>query len=65
MKNRKLRSNININDVLGDYSLTLIDALDTLAIMGNSSEFKRAVSLIIDNVSFDTDNTVQVFEANI
>ncbi|XP_015923941.1 ER degradation-enhancing alpha-mannosidase-like protein 1 [Parasteatoda tepidariorum] len=58
-------SNININDVLGDYSLTLIDALDTLAIMGNSSEFKRAVELIIDNVSFDTDNTIQVFEANI
>ncbi|KAG8191658.1 hypothetical protein JTE90_016448 [Oedothorax gibbosus] len=58
-------SNININDVLGDYSLTLIDALDTLAVMGNTTEFKRAVGLIIDNVSFDTDNTVQVFEANI
>lgn len=58
-------SNININDVLGDYSLTLIDALDTLAIMGNTSEFKNAVSLIISTVSFDTDNTVQVFEANI
>lgn len=26
------RSNININDVLGDYSLTLVDALDTLAV---------------------------------
>lgn len=58
-------SNININDVLGDYSLTLIDALDTLAIMGNTTEFRRAVNLIIENVSFDTDNTVQVFEANI
>ncbi|XP_054724208.1 ER degradation-enhancing alpha-mannosidase-like protein 1 [Uloborus diversus] len=58
-------SNININDVLGDYSLTLIDSLDTLAVMGNASEFKRAVDLIIDNVTFDTDNTVQVFEANI
>lgn len=58
-------SNVNINDVLGDYSLTLIDALDTLAIMGNTTEFKRAVKLIMDNVSFDTDNTVQVFEANI
>lgn len=34
-------------------------------IMGNSSEFKRAVQLVIDNVSFDKDNTVQVFEANI
>jgi hypothetical protein len=29
--------NININDVLGDYSLTLIDTLDTLALLGNSS----------------------------
>lgn len=25
-------SNLNINDVLGNYSLTLIDALDTLAV---------------------------------
>ncbi|KFM79018.1 ER degradation-enhancing alpha-mannosidase-like 1, partial [Stegodyphus mimosarum] len=58
-------SNININDVLGDYSLTLIDALDTLAVMGNTTEFKKAVKLIIEHVSFDTDNTVQVFEANI
>lgn len=33
--------------------------------MGNTSEFKRAVNLIIENVSFDTNNTVQVFEANI
>ncbi|XP_076330874.1 ER degradation-enhancing alpha-mannosidase-like protein 1 [Tachypleus tridentatus] len=58
-------SNININDVLGDYSLTLIDALSTLAVMGNSSEFKNAVRLVVENVSFDKDNTVQVFEANI
>jgi hypothetical protein len=29
--------NININDVLGDYSLTLVDVLDTLALIGNSS----------------------------
>ncbi len=26
------RSNVNVNDVLGDYSLTLVDALDTLAV---------------------------------
>ncbi|XP_040580734.1 ER degradation-enhancing alpha-mannosidase-like protein 1 [Lepeophtheirus salmonis] len=58
-------SNININDVLGDYSLTLIDALDTLALMGNATEFQRAVSLIIEHVSFDKGSTVQVFEANI
>ncbi|KAL3852353.1 hypothetical protein ACJMK2_016008 [Sinanodonta woodiana] len=57
--------NININDVLGDYCLTLVDVLDTLAIMGNSSEFKRAVQLVIDNLSFEKANTVQVFEATI
>ena len=26
------RSNININDALGDYMLTLVDTLDTLAV---------------------------------
>jgi len=57
--------NININDVLGDFSLTLIDSLDTLAVMGNISEFRRAVQLVVDTVHFDKSNTVQVFEANI
>ncbi|XP_050411655.1 ER degradation-enhancing alpha-mannosidase-like protein 1 [Patella vulgata] len=57
--------NININDVLGDYVLTLVDSLDTLAIMGNSSEFKKAVGLVIEYVDFDKSNTVQVFEATI
>ena len=57
--------NININDVLGDYLLTLVDSLDTIAIIGNSSEFKNAVKLVIENLSFDKDSTVQVFEATI
>ena len=78
--------NININDVLGDFSLTLIDSLDTLAgnacqckmvffilgvaqcnctqwsflVMGNASEFRRAVRLVVDTVHFDKSNTVQV-----
>lgn len=34
-------------------------------VLGNVSEFQRAVRLVIDNVSFDKDSTVQVFEANI
>ncbi len=59
------RSNININDILGDYSLTLIDTLDTLAILGDVEEFRRAVELVIENVNFDKNSTVQVFEANI
>lgn len=57
-------SNINVNDALGDYMLSLVDTLDTLAIMGNSSEFKKAVKMVIDNLSFKS-NTVQVFEATI
>ncbi|KRZ38059.1 ER degradation-enhancing alpha-mannosidase-like protein 1 [Trichinella pseudospiralis] len=59
------RKNININDVLGDYSLTLVDSLTTLAVMGNVTEFRRAVGLVLKHVNFNKDNTVQVFEANI
>jgi len=58
-------SNININDVLGDYSLSLVDALGTLAVMGNATEFKKAVKHVVDTVSFDRPSTVQIFEANI
>lgn len=45
--------------------MTLIDALDTLVVMGNKSEFQRAVKLVVDNISFDKDSIVQVFEVNI
>jgi hypothetical protein len=57
--------NYNINDVLGEFSLTLIDSLDTLAVMGNVSEFQHAVRLVIDLVRFDRNSTIQVFEATI
>uniref|UniRef100_A0A1I8AIE4 alpha-1,2-Mannosidase n=1 Tax=Steinernema glaseri TaxID=37863 RepID=A0A1I8AIE4_9BILA len=42
-----------------------IDSLDSLVVFQNKSEFHRAVRLIIDNVSFEKDVTVQVFEATI
>eukprot|EP00118_Oscarella_pearsei_P011592 m.78695 g.78695 ORF g.78695 m.78695 type:complete len:576 (+) comp36114_c0_seq9:62-1789(+) len=58
-------SNININDVLGNFSLTLLESLGTLAILGNASEFKRAVQLVLDKVDFNVESTVQVFETNI
>jgi mannosidase alpha-like ER degradation enhancer 1 len=51
-------TNININDALGNFSLALIDSLDTLAVMGNRSEFARAVRLVIDRVSFDQVKTL-------
>lgn len=52
-------------DTWGSYSLTLIDALDTLAIMGNSTEFKRVVDIVLKRQTFDTDVNVSVFETNI
>ena len=54
-----------MNDALGDYSLTLVDSLDTLVIMGNATEFRRAAQLVVDQVLFDKCTTVQVFEATI
>ncbi|KAG7165464.1 ER degradation-enhancing alpha-mannosidase-like protein 2-like, partial [Homarus americanus] len=53
------------HDTWGSYSLTLVDALDTLAIMGNKTEFQRVVKLITDRVKFDVDINVSVFETNI
>jgi len=34
-------------------------------VVGNHTEFKSAVKLVISSVNFDSDNTVQVFEAAI
>ena len=53
------------SDNFGGYMLTLIDALDTLAILGNSTEFTKAVHILSDRLSFDIDATVSVFETNI
>lgn len=47
------------------YSLTLIDALDTLAVMGNNTEFIRVTKLLTEKINFDSDINVSVFETNI
>ncbi len=52
-------------DTWGSYSLTLIDALDTLVIMGNYTEFERVVNIITDTIDFDLNINVSVFETNI
>ncbi|KAJ3322709.1 ER degradation-enhancing alpha-mannosidase-like protein 1 [Boothiomyces sp. JEL0866] len=54
-----------VNDVLGNFSLTLIDSLDTLAVMGKTEEFENAVRRVISTIHFDLDNRVQVFEVTI
>ncbi|XP_068617781.1 ER degradation-enhancing alpha-mannosidase-like protein 3 [Battus philenor] len=55
----------DLDDVLGNFSLTLVDSLDTLVVMGDFSEFSRAVRLVLSDVSFDNDIVVSVFETNI
>ena len=59
------RENININDSLGNFSLALIDSLDTMAIMGDRAGFWKGVGDVVKQVSFDQDHVVQVFEVTI
>lgn len=57
--------NININDVLGGYHLTLVDSLDSLKIMRNETEFQKAIKIVTENLHFTLDTTVHVFESTI
>jgi hypothetical protein len=49
----------------GGLALTLVDSLDTLAVVGNASEFRSAVALTCSALSFDADVNISVFESNI
>ncbi|XP_050308914.1 ER degradation-enhancing alpha-mannosidase-like protein 3 [Anthonomus grandis grandis] len=55
----------DIDDALGNFSLTLIDSLDTLVVLGDMEEFENAVKLVLKDVNFDNDVVVSVFETNI
>lgn len=52
-------------DTWGSFSLTLIDALDTLAVMKNYTEFRRVVNTILSTADFNVNINVSVFETNI
>src|SRR5215813_2953336 len=64
-----------IKPVSGTYSsfplrdhhlgLTLIEALDTLWVMGLDAEFNAGVDWVKSNLDFDVDGDVSVFETNI
>lgn len=57
-----------VNPTRANYhgvALTLIDCLDTLAILGNRSEFHWAVRWVGSHVTFDQDADVSLFETNI
>lgn len=45
--------------------LTLIDTLDTLAILQDAKEFQHAVNLVVSRADFDLDTEVSVFETTI
>jgi ER degradation enhancer, mannosidase alpha-like 1 len=62
---RGASENIAKNDVAGNFSLTLIDVLDTLVILDDRDGFDKAVKNIIEWVSFDVDTKPQVFETTI
>lgn len=47
------------------FSLTLVDSLDTLVVLGDIEEFDRALRLVVRDVGFDHDLVVSVFETNI
>ena len=45
--------------------LTIVEALDTLWIMGLDEEFREGVEWVEGNLHFDVDGEVSVFETNI
>ncbi|KAF5187876.1 Mannosyl-oligosaccharide 1,2-alpha-mannosidase [Thalictrum thalictroides] len=46
-------------------ALTLIESLSSLVIIGNNTEFERAVLWLSENLSFDVDVRINLFECNI
>ncbi|KAL3990121.1 Glycosyl hydrolase 47 family protein [Acanthocheilonema viteae] len=55
----------DVDDALGNFSLTLVDSLDTLVVLDELDEFEKSVERIVKNVRFDSNLVVSVFETNI
>jgi mannosidase alpha-like ER degradation enhancer 1 len=51
--------------VAGNFSLTLIDVLDTFVVLDDKSGFETAIRDVIKWVSFDVNTRPQVFETTI
>ncbi|CAN1753477.1 Alpha-mannosidase I MNS5 [Linum perenne] len=57
--------NLRLEHLPQDYNgsaLTLIESLSSLVIMGNNTEFERGVHWLSENLSFDVDARVNLFE---
>jgi len=64
--NQALLPNPIEHEIRGGFSLTLIDALGTLAVLGDVGRFHDAVDKVIAFVhSFEIDSEISVFESNI
>ncbi|XP_020672599.1 alpha-mannosidase I MNS5 isoform X2 [Dendrobium catenatum] len=46
-------------------ALTLIESLSSLVVLGNNTEFEKGVLWLAENLSFDVDARVNLFECNI
>ncbi|KAG5153716.1 hypothetical protein JHK82_011685 [Glycine max] len=60
--------NLKLEHLPQDYNgsaLTLIESLSSLVIMGNYTEFERAVLWLSENLTFDVDARINLFECNI
>ena len=64
-RNRAESDRGEMDDVMGNFSLTLIDSLSTVATVGSQSEFERAIWMVVDTVSFNADYVVSVFEVSV
>lgn len=64
-KGRRYKSRGNMDDILGNYSLMLVDSLDTLAILGEWDDFIFGAEYIINNLTFAESGIVSLFETNI
>ncbi|TVU28455.1 hypothetical protein EJB05_19972 [Eragrostis curvula] len=60
--------NLNLEHLPQDYSgsaLTLVESLSSLVVLGNLTEFERGVLWLSENLTFDVDARINLFECNI
>merc|ERR1712142_830874 len=61
----KTSSRGDVDDALGNFQLTLVDTLDTLALLGYVDEFRSAVQKLNTTLSLNGDFMISTFETNI
>ena len=54
-----------LDDSLGGFSTTLVDSLDMFALIGDYAGFRKHVRMVINEVHFNRNVNVSVFETNI